>query len=220
MLKQHLRLRGFTLVELLIVLAIIAILAAISIPATTSMMRSSSLTSAGSTLASQLNVAQQYAMSRNCRVEVRLYQLPDAGAPSATTPTVYRALQSFAVPTNGTADVPITKVIYLPDQICIVSNVTYSSLLQTSATMSSPSYTTGTTAGTPLGPYAPSSYNYYAFCFKPDGSTDLDPSSAQAWFLSLINQRDPVQSATGLPSNFVTIQINATTGRVSNYRPN
>ena len=211
--------RGFTLVELLVVLGIITILSALSIPAISGIMRSSRMTGAGSTLGGQLNVAQQYAMSRNCEVEVRLYQLPEGSTPSATTPTVYRAIQSFAVPTNGSAKVPITKVIYLPDQICIMNNVTYSSILQTPSGETYPEHVLGTTAGTALGPYPPASYNYYDFHFKPDGSTDLDPSSAQSWFISLVNERDPVL-ATGLPANFVTLQINATSGRVSNYRPN
>jgi len=208
---------GFSLVELLVVIAIAAILAALSAPAIMGVLRSSSLTTGGANLSGQLNAARQYAMSRNCQVEFRFYQLPDPTTPSATTPSVFRAFQSLMVPASGPTDIAITKVTFLPNQVALMSNAVYSSLLAIGAS-GSPTYVAGTTANTPLGPYPPNSYNYYAFHFNPDGSTDLNPNSAQAWFVSLVNL--PLQSSTSLPANFITLQINALSGRVSNYRPN
>jgi hypothetical protein len=58
------------------------------------------------------------------------------------------------------------------------------------------------------------------FHFKPDGSTDLNPASSTTWFISLANQHDPVQAASGLPNNFVTVQVDAQSGRVRSFRPN
>ncbi len=210
--------QGFTLVELLVVLGIIAILTALTIPSIIGIVRSSSLTTGSNALTNQLTFARQYAMAKNCQVEFRLYQLPDPTTPSSTTPAVFRAFQSLAVPTDGSADTAITKVTFLPVQIYMVNNITVSSLLQAPASQSSPTYVAGATAAVPLGTYAPSSYNYYAFHFKPDGSTDLNPSG-NTWFVSLANQHDTLQAATGVPTNFVTIQVNALTGRVQSFRP-
>jgi uncharacterized protein (TIGR02596 family) len=211
--------RAFTLVELLVVMGIMAILTAISIPSILGIVRSSSLTSGSNSLNNQLNFARQYAMANNCQVEFRFYQLPDPTT-SSTTPSIYRAFQSLAVPNDGSADVALTKVTYLPTQIYILGSVGVSSLLQTVAGKTSPTYVLGTAAGTPLGTYAASSYNYYAFHFKPDGSTDLDPSSANVWYISLGNQHDALLSTNNLPANFVTLQVNPLNGRVRAFRPN
>jgi uncharacterized protein (TIGR02596 family) len=209
---------GLSLVELLLVLAVMAILIGLAIPASTSLLRGSSLTGGGQSLARQLSLAQQYARARNCLVEFRIYQLPDPTTPSATTPTVYRAFQSFSVSSDGATFTPITKIINLPTPICVVNNATYSSILNPGTAGSPPFYVTGSSTGVSLGIYPSSSYNYIAFHFKPDGSTDLNPISS-SWFLSLASL--PIQGAAGLPAtNFVTLQVNATTGQVAIYRPN
>jgi uncharacterized protein (TIGR02596 family) len=209
---------SFTLIELLVVMAIMIVLASLSIPAISSLMRSSNLTVGSNSLTSQFNLSRQYAMTKNCQVEIRLYELPDASAPSSTSPSVYRAFQSFSLDNSGAQTNALTKAIYLPNQIYMVANSTASSLL---VSQSPPYSVLGTAVGAPLGPYPPASYNYLAFHFKPDGSTDLNPNSAQLWYVSLANQHDKIQDATsGLPANFITVQIDALTGRVRYFRPN
>ena len=209
---------SFTMVELLVVMAIMTILAALSIPAILGVMRSSSLTTGSNRLVDQLNICRQFAMTKNCQVEFRFYQLPDPNAAASAAPSVYRAFQGFSLDYGGTQTNAITKVMYLPSQIYMSSNSTASTLLTTN---NPPYYVPGTTAGNALGIYPPASYNYLDFHFKPDGSTDLTPSFASPWYVSLANQHDMIQNATtGLPANFITVQIDASTGRARYFRPN
>ncbi len=221
MIRRHRMVRpnSFSLVELLVVLAIMAILAAVATPAITGLMRSSSLTAGGNRLVDYLNLSRQAAMAKNCRVEFRMYQLPDPTVPSSSAPTVYRAFQSFSLENNGSQTNAISKVSFLPDGIAMVNNATVSSLLP--ATPSNPPYlVSGATAGYTVVNYPPSSYNYMAFHFKPDGSTNLNPNSTSSWFVSLANQRDSIQGTNALPNNSYTVQIDAQTGRVRSFRPN
>jgi len=209
---------SFTLVELLVVMSIMAILFSISIPAISSMVRGSNLTVGGNNLVSHLNLSRQIAMAKNCQVEVRFYELPDANGSISGMPSIYRAYQSFSLDNSGTQTNAVTKVMYLPNQICMSANTTASTLLTTN---NPPYYVAGTTTGNSLGTYPPSAYSYMHFHFKPDGSTDLNPGASTPWYISLANQRDVAQDAsTGLPANFVTIQVNAITGRISYFRPN
>jgi uncharacterized protein (TIGR02596 family) len=212
---------SFTLVELLVVMAIIVILIAITVPAFFNMMRTSSLTTGGNRLVDQLNICRQLAMTKNCQVEFRFYQLPDANAPVASAPSVFRAFQGFSLDNGGSQTNAITKVMYLPSQIYIAANTTASTLLSTN---NPPYYVAGTsptTAGNSVGVYPPASYNYLDFHFKADGSTDLTPTFASPWYVSLANQHDKIQNAaSGLPANFITVQIDANTGRARYFRPN
>jgi uncharacterized protein (TIGR02596 family) len=211
------RLASFTLVEMLVVIAIISILAFLAIPSVMSLERSSDLTSGSNNLISQLSLSRDVAMARNCEVEFRFYELPDVSAPPNGPPTVFRAFQSFSLDENGLQTNAITKVVFLPDQVCMVNNNSVSTLLMT---QNPPYAVAGSVGAAPLGYYAPGSYGYVAFHFKPDGSTDLNPNPTfSSWHLSLANLHDPAQAGLGLPANFVTIQIDPVSGRVRYFRP-
>ena len=206
---------GFSLVEILLVVAILAGLISLSVPAFNRMVTASNLAAGGQSLADQLSLARQTAITKNAQVEVRLYQLPDPARPDSKTPTLYRAFQSFALGSGGSETNAIAKPTFLPRSIVFLSSPTVSSLLPSGST-APPLLVAGEAAGTRFGGSIPSAYNYMAFHFNPDGSTDLDPRTA--WYISLAFEKAPL-GASGVPADFITVQLDPLSGRVKLFRP-
>ncbi|MFA7344849.1 MAG: Verru_Chthon cassette protein D [Terrimicrobiaceae bacterium] len=192
--------QGFSLVELLTVMAIIALLVALAVPAFQSVALGSSLSRGGEIAADQLALARQLAVSRNSQVQVRMVRLPDE-------PAGYRAFQLWGQGTNLTDFVPLTRLTVLPEGVSLASNATLSPLLN------DPALTTFKTNGIFPGKGA---LEYCGFRFKPGGGTDL-PFNATNAFLTVVYARDG--GATALPPNHCIIQIDPVSGRAKTYRP-
>jgi uncharacterized protein (TIGR02596 family) len=213
--KSHKNAAAFTLVELLVVLAIIAIMATLVIPATTSLIRSSNLTAAGDQVAAILNLARQHAMARNRAVEVRWYRFadPNFAGEVITSPATghFRAMQAFE--DDGTGNlIPFTKMQRLPNGIIMDSSVTYSPLI--------PDFT-GTTTTVQI-PLVGTSYNYSAFRYEADGSTNINTvttGTSTSWCLTLHNISDGADPLTAVPKNYVTVVVDPTDGIPIVYRP-
>lgn len=199
--------RGFSLLELLIVIAIIVILAALTIPAMNSMGRSSSLNGAVQSVTGTLDLARQTAITQNRPVEVRLYKLPEDGQP-AGAPSDYRGMQIFVVDYESTN--AVSRASRFPTPVVITTDTTTSSLMDDARFPEQ--------AADPAVPVPPagSNYRYRSFRFKPDGGTDL-PLDGN-WFFTLVLKTDPIK-ANNLPANFATIQIEPMTGRPKVMRP-
>ncbi|HSI87280.1 MAG: Verru_Chthon cassette protein D [Candidatus Methylacidiphilales bacterium] len=206
---------AFSLIELLVVVGIIAAMSVLAVSALTRISTSSGVTVAGGLVVDQLNLARQTAISRNCQVEFRIYQLPDEGVSGSTTPSQYRAMQMYVLDSaKGTAS-PAGRAVFLPRGVSFFEAASVSTLL---TTQSPPYAVSGTTAAVKFVGFDPGSYNYKCFEFNPDGSTDLDPT--KNWFISLANTKEKLASGQQLPANFFTVQIDPATGRIRNFRPN
>jgi uncharacterized protein (TIGR02596 family) len=211
--------QGFTLVELLVVLAIIAILGVLAVPALMSSLRGSALTQGAQKVINEVEVARQTALTQNSIVEVRFYQMAKAGMPGETagSPSTgkFRALQSFIYDSSGNATA-LDKVQALPDTVVMDSNAALSTLLGTTQTKSNWS----TSDPQILLPNVGTGYNTAAFDFQPDGSTSLknqSPPAGGQWIITLhsITPKD----LTALPANFFIFQIDPLNGHVQSYRP-
>ncbi len=207
--------RGFTMIELLVVLSIMAILAALAVPSFRSVVQNYQLKDSGNRVIGFISQSRQWALSKNQEVEVRFYKDAKNGR--------YDSLVSVADTGTSTSSVQwLSKPYYLPAGVAFnVSNTAYSPLIT--------SISTGT--ATPNSPYAvsadsnsatPSSLqgeSYVAFRFRPDGSTDLDPgANANAWCITLTSLDSAAGTST--PANdFVTILVDPVMGRTRLYQP-
>ncbi|SDU29376.1 Verru_Chthon cassette protein D [Verrucomicrobium sp. GAS474] len=206
---------AFSLIELLIVMAIMGTLALMALPAFNRVVTASNLSSGGRALVDQINLARQTAMARSSQVEFRLYRLPDASLPGSQSPAQYRAFQAFVITQGGTATNAVARPIFLPKSIIFLASPSVSSLLP-EAPGTAPALVSGERAGTRFNGYQPSAYDYMVFHFNPDGSTDLDPTAS--WYISLAFEKAPL-GANGVPSDFITIQIDPLSGRARSFRP-
>ena len=183
--------RGFTLVELLVVVAILALISFLSVPAIISLKRSSDLQTGASAVIEQFKAAQQIATRLNETIEVRIYT-------SLGTQSLYDAVRLYYP-----SGLPASPLVAIPSSAGISTNNSFSTM-RTLLTTTPPPTTHGTDA---TGPY-------FCFHFHPDGTTDLSSTSNTLTLLYRTNTQMP-----SLPANYVTIEINLTNGKVLTYRP-
>jgi len=190
---------AFSLIELLVVVAIIGIMAALAVPAFSSISSASGITRGGQLLGDHIILARQEASTKNRDIEVRLIDMTN-GAWSG-----YTALQLWIKDESGVLS-PLGKVQKLPDGVVISSNAIYSPLLTADSTV-------GSGAMPNSGPAALRPYQ--AFRIRANGS----PSSSITTnnnFLTVIMARDASQTP---PANYYSVSMNPITSKVKIYRP-
>lgn len=191
---------GFSLIEILVVVAIIGIVLTLTVPSITGLAGSSRLNAAGNLLVDQLNLARQTAVARNRPVEFRFYQGETPQGPGIV------GFQSFVLDDSGEYTA-ITRLNRLPEEVAGLLSSRLSTLADLPATTDgsnrNPSGTTST----------------HVFEFRPDGSTNL-PFTAQ-WYLTLGQARDLAGGGNNStpPDNFFTVMVNPVSGKTKIFRP-
>jgi uncharacterized protein (TIGR02596 family) len=196
---------GFTLLELLVVIAIIAILSSLAIAALGNVSRSANLTNAAQRVGDQLAMARQAALTRNLPVEVRFYQVPDWDADPGAVAEYWRAVQGFV--RDGTNATPLALPVLLPARVAINEQA-------------SPLWGKLTNTGSAVLPGF-GSRSYRAITFRPNAMVDgLDVDNfnpAQAYLV--LHHENEAGDGGALPANFAVVQLNPLTGKVTVLRP-
>jgi uncharacterized protein (TIGR02596 family) len=217
--------RAFTLIELMLVLAIIVVVTAFALPAVNSMFMASRLSSGADLTVNQLVLARQSAIALNRSVEVRFYRFALAGFPGELETDAatgkFRAFQVFKYDDGGQA-VALTKMERLPDGILFDSGAALSTVLGPSpSSPSTPALAKKFSDPPDLRdpkialPGCGLNYSCVAYRIFPGGGTTL--ASGQS-FLTL-HSHNGGDALTAAPANYATIQIDPASGTVRLYRP-
>lgn len=228
--RQHLR-RGFTLIEMLVVITIIAILMVFTTPALMRTMQASRLSSVGDSLMGAISEAQQIAYAQNVPVEMRFFKHGEVGL--SGSPEAFRSYQLFKtmLVTDGVGAgatvkeslVPVSNLVKLPDGIIIATTAELSGAFADDGLPD-------TKEGASSGYSGVEGATYNAFRFMTDGSC-RSVMTTSAGFATLTYKTLPENFFTitydagkevtvdNLPSNFYSIQVDPFTGKARNYRP-
>jgi len=186
---------AFTLVELLIVVAIIGLLLGLVTPAASNMQAGLQLNQNGQGIIDKLSLCRQLATTQNRDVELRFIDIP-----TSETDTGGQAFQIWLLnPRGGTAEA-YGKIVRLPEEIKLNDDL-------------SPMWTklpSGTADFTALG----GDRTYRAIRFRSNGRLARNDMGSDN-YLTYSFRRD----REAVPGNYYTLQINPVTGWVTTYRP-
>jgi uncharacterized protein (TIGR02596 family) len=200
--------RGYTLIELLTVMAIMGILLVATLPSIEGLNRSANITQAGQFFADQVSLARQLSSARNITVEVRCIKVPSRSAKG------YTALQLWG-PGNTVpvTQVPLSRLQTLPDGIAISENTS------TNSTLFGAYSSTGMM---PTGTGSAAGDTYVSFTINPSGmvgpltSSTVEPSMSM---LSVCILPEGNATDAALPKNYMLVQLNPLTAATTSYRP-
>ena len=199
--------RGFTLTEVLMVVAIIGILISLTIPMTSSMPESKQISAEADNLASRINYCRLLAVSSGKPVELRFYRKPVI---EVRDDEFYRATQVLTTDAEGRF-IPEGRIQTFSGKVILSPNDEFSSILAGDAESPDPN-------ASDVGNRAARDLSYQALRFLPEGSTALGRGADQHWTLTLMNWT-PNMSESELPADFVTLKVDAFNASVRRYEP-
>ena len=238
--------RAFTLVELLVVVAIISLLTALIAPAITGMNNSTAVTKAAYDIDGILDQARAYAMANNDYVFVGFQEVNAANSDStvpqqAATATAGGRLAVIIVATkDGTSSLASTN-LFAPRKLVHFENLhladftsltaTYGPMSSravidgtTSLSLGSPSVNSTATIAWPLGAAAPQYQFTKIIQFDTQGVASIPGIATIPQYIEIALQQTHGSSIPAAPTNLaagnqVAIQEDGITGALHIYRP-
>ncbi len=200
--------KAFTLVEMLVVVAVIGLITAAVAPMVFGTLVATKLNSAGQTMSSAISLAHGLAVAESHEVEVRFYSYVDNDEPGSKE--AYRAIVMVNPALNATDDgLQLGEIIRLPSGIIIGESTALSPLLTSSNLPTMPDKEKFIKASTA---------RYKAFRFRADGTTSVASVDANQCYFTLGEER-LIADGGRIPPNFYAIQIDPLSGRAASYRP-
>jgi len=207
--------RGFSLVELLCVVAIIALLAGLSAGAFGGFARSFAITQSADDLKNLILLARQDAITRNSPVEVRFCRK------TASDPVLY--VQSILRPPDGSLRA-LSRPLKVNEKVVVDMDTTRSTLFaQTNAVSGSTGFAANTSTIS-LPDFAGTAYQVFSISFRSDGTTSLPwnlgtnslPGKQPAF--PSVTLRDS-RTTNNPPANFATLLLDPASGKPTVIRP-
>ncbi|WP_395751898.1 Verru_Chthon cassette protein D [Prosthecobacter sp.] len=223
--------RGFSLIEMLVVVSIVVMILALATPALTRTLQASRLSSAGESILGSISEAQQTAFTNNTPVDIRFFSFME----DLDDAPVFHSYQLFKITqttqgSGGSATIketitPVGNLIRLPEGVIIPVDSQLSFALSGSGTN-----LTDTKENSQVGYSGVSGATYSAIRFMPDGTcrsvgstsnglATLTLQSLQKNFFTLTFGSGSAVTLATLPKNFFTVQIDPYTGKARSYKP-
>jgi uncharacterized protein (TIGR02596 family) len=204
-LRRHSQPAGFSLVELVIVIAIMVMLIAVATPYTLGALQSANLTSAGDTLMQKLAMAQQRALTDNRPVGLDFYYYTEDEIKGC------HAIQMISYNPATNQATALEPPVYWNKQSVVLVEGALSPMFSTNQTPVSTGQATQI-------PFQTLGATFYRVIFYPNGSTSLRVPLRTA-YLTLISTKSYKADLSTAPPDYYTVQIDPVTGRGHSYRP-
>jgi uncharacterized protein (TIGR02596 family) len=196
---------GFSLVELVVVVAIVTMLIALATPYTLAAMQSANLTSAGDTLMQKFAMAQQRSLTENRPVGLDFFYYSEDDIKGC------HAIQMISYDPATNQATQLEPPVYWSKQSVVLVEGVLSPMFSTNQTATS----TGQAA---LNPFKSLGATFQRVIFYPNGSTSLRVPLRTA-YLTLISTKNYKADLAEAPPNYYSVQIDPVTGRGHSYRP-
>lgn len=204
-LGRHSHPDGFSLVELVIVVAIMVMLIAVATPYTLGALQSANLTSAGDTLMQKLAMAQQRSLTENRPVGLDFYYYTEDNVQGC------HAIQMISYNPATNQVTQLEPPVYWNKQSVVIVEGALSPMFSINQTPISTGQAT-------QNPFKSLNATYYRVIFYPNGSTSLRVPLRTA-YLTLISTKSYKADLSTAPPDYYTVQIDPVTGRGHSYRP-
>lgn len=216
-LKKQFKQQGFTLVELLVVMALIVLMASLAVPALNSVTKANSLTNGGNLVASLVEQARQHSMSANVMTALVLITGSNNGEGDYRAFTLLDYNAEDATPQWK----QVAKWEYLPTGVVVDKNSPDCTFLSNSANPLP--FTSSSDPVPPVNYHGQSVANYAARVFLPNGGLSNPISAAKIQLVEGVVQGGALvythPGSSGTAANYYRVAIIGATGRGKIERP-